>query len=92
MDPGEAAAVALALQTPNSILIIDDMQVRQAAIRFRIRHIGTIGLVIQAKSIGAISSARPILEALLASGFYAKTQLIEELLSKIGEGHPGDSA
>ena len=62
VDKGEASAIALALETPHSTVIIDDLQARSLAENLGITITGTIGVIIKAKINGIIHSIKPILE------------------------------
>src|SRR4051812_15242498 len=48
VDKGEASALALALETPGSTLIVDDYRARKAAEKLGINYTGTIGVIIKA--------------------------------------------
>jgi predicted nucleic acid-binding protein len=55
LDKGEASSIALALENPNSLLIIDELKGRSVAQLLNIEIIGTIGLLILAKKKGIIT-------------------------------------
>ena len=55
IDPGEISAILLAMETPSSILIIDDMKGRKVAQRLSLRYSGTLGLLLKAKRTGVLS-------------------------------------
>jgi predicted nucleic acid-binding protein len=61
LDRGEASALALALETPDSTVIIDDYRARRAAKNLGITFTGTIGVIIKAKPIGVIPTIKPLL-------------------------------
>src|SRR5215471_334616 len=44
----DTSAMALALETPNSILIIDDYRARKVADKLELSYTGTIGVIISA--------------------------------------------
>ena len=56
VDEGEASAIALALETSNSILIIDDLKGRKLASKMALTFMGTLGLLVKAKEYGVILS------------------------------------
>ena len=70
LDLGEREAIALAQENTGSLLLIDERRGRRYAIAAGLRVVGTAGLLVRAKRIGAVASVRPILDALRASGFY----------------------
>lgn len=51
LDPGEASAIALALEKENPLLIIDDYKARREAKQLRIKYTGTLGILIDRKSV-----------------------------------------
>lgn len=69
IDRGEASAIALALETPESIVILDDFKARKIALRLGINYTGTIGVIIKAKLKGIIPSIKPILEKIKNTNF-----------------------
>src|ERR1700754_1446475 len=54
IDKGEASAIALALEIPGSIIILDDLQARKLAEQLGIKITGTLGLIVKAKLNGII--------------------------------------
>lgn len=61
IDKGESSAIALALETPKSTVILDDYRARKIAEQLGVSYTGTIGVIIRAKIIGIIPSIKPIL-------------------------------
>ena len=75
VDKGEASAIALALESENPFLIIDDNKARKLAHNLKINHTGTIGVIIAAKRKGIIESIKPILEKIKATNFRISADL-----------------
>ena len=75
VNKGEASAIALALESDDSILIIDNFKARKLAHSLKLSHTGTIGVIIAAKQKGIISSIKPILEKIKETNFYASADL-----------------
>lgn len=69
IDPGEASAIALALEIKDCILIIDEKTARNHAIRLGLEVTGTLGVIVKAKLEGAVPSIRPYVEAIKLRGF-----------------------
>lgn len=65
---GESAAIALASEIPATILVIDELEGRQAARRLGLTVTGTLGLVVSAKRRGVLPAARPVIEQLRQRG------------------------
>jgi predicted nucleic acid-binding protein len=75
IDKGESSAIALALETPNSLLIIDDFKARRIAERLALSFTGTIGVIIKAKLLGIIPSIKPIIERIKETDFRLSPEL-----------------
>lgn len=84
VDEGEAEAIALALEKGN-ILIIDDLKGRKLARKLNLKIIGTLGLLKIMKLKGFLKEVKPAIEKLRKKGFYLSEDLVNKLLSDIGE-------
>lgn len=69
IDKGESSAIALALETPNSTVILDDYKARKIAEKLGITYTGTIGVIIKAKLKGIIPSIKPLLDKIKQTDF-----------------------
>lgn len=69
VDEGEASAITLALEYPDSTLILDDLKARKVAERLGINYTGTIGVIIKAKRGGIIPSVKNILNKIKKTNF-----------------------
>ena len=69
IDKGESSAIALALETPDCTIILDNFKARRIAEQLRLSYTGTIGVLIKAKLNGIIPSIKPILEKMKQSDF-----------------------
>ena len=78
---GEAEALLLAKELNVRLLVTDDRKARLAARRLNIGCIGLVGLVVQAKRAGKISSVRDLLETIeTKGGLYLSDAVIAEAL------------
>lgn len=84
LDPGEAAAIALAKQK-KSTLLIDERKGRNVAINHDLSVIGTAAILIKAKNQNVISQVKPMLEKLVTHGYRFSPHLIEEILRRCNE-------
>jgi predicted nucleic acid-binding protein len=75
IDRGEASAIALALESENPFLIIDDHKARKLAHNLKLNHTGTIGILIAAKQKGIIDSIKPILKKIKETNFRISADL-----------------
>ncbi len=80
IDKGEASAIVLALETDNSILIIDDLKGRKIAKNLGLSITGTLGVLLKAKQQGLISSLKEVLDAFKDQGFRISSGLEREIL------------
>lgn len=64
LDPGEAEAVVLAKQLHAEVLLMDEHEGRQVAIREGIRVVGLLGVLIRARRENKIGALKPLLERL----------------------------
>ncbi len=85
LGSGEAEAIALARQTPGSLLILDDALGRTVAQRSGLVYTGTLGILVKAKQKGLLAEVRPILEQLLTTTMYLSGNLIALVLAEAGE-------
>lgn len=85
VDRGEAEAIALALETPESIVLLDDSQARRVAERLDIQRIGTLGILRKAKRAGWLDEIGPLIETLRSNGIYLRQGLVDAVLRDVGE-------
>jgi len=80
IDKGESSAIALALETPDSIVILDDYKARKIANSLNLPYVGTIGVIVKAKLLGIIPSIKPILDKMKATNFRLSAELERDAL------------
>jgi predicted nucleic acid-binding protein len=85
VDLGEASAISLAIETPNSLIIVDDLKARKLASRMELKFIGTLGLFLMAKKHNVISNVRPYINKIQATDFRISQDLINYTLKKADE-------
>jgi hypothetical protein len=87
LGEGESQVLALALecQEPRAA-ILDDLLARQMAKRLDIPHVGTLGVLIQAKAAGLLPELSPVVVRLEALGFRLAARTRAEVLRMAGEG------
>jgi hypothetical protein len=88
LDPGEAAALALAVEIHADVVLLDERRGREAASQLGLRTIGILGLLLQAKSAGFLAAIQPILDDLRReAGFWMAEPLRQQVLRLAGEVH-----
>jgi predicted nucleic acid-binding protein len=85
LGPGEAEAIALALSSPGSLLILDDKLGRRIALLNRVTITGTLGVLVKARREGLLVSITPLIEALRRTTMHLPQELIETALRESGE-------
>ena len=85
IDKGEASAMALALETNNAFLIIDDYKARKLAHTLNLHYTGTIGIIILAKQKGIIGSIKPVLAKIKETNFRISADLELQALIQANE-------
>jgi predicted nucleic acid-binding protein len=85
IDKGESSAIALALETPESILILDDYKARKIASHLGLALTGTVGVIIKAKMNGIVLAVKPILEEIKKTNFRISPELEILALKEAGE-------
>lgn len=85
IDQGESSAIALALETPDCTIILDDYKARKIAEKLGIKITGTIGIIIKAKQIGIIPSIKPILNKIKTTDFRLTPEIELFALKEAGE-------
>lgn len=85
IDKSESSAIALALETPNSTVILDDFKARKIAERLGLRFTGTLGVIVKAKLQGEIPSIKPLLEKMHGTNFHLSPELEEMVLQQANE-------
>ena len=75
---GEREVIAAALSLSAETVIVDDLAGRRAAESFGLRVIGTVGVLVRARRAGMIDNVGPMLDYLVARGFYLAPALIED--------------
>lgn len=85
LGAGESEALSLALESKASLLIIDERPARRLASVLNIPVIGTLGILLKAKSIGLIPELESLLESLLQYDFRISPTLYEQVLKSAGE-------
>lgn len=82
---GECAAIFLAEELQATRLLMDDLAARREAQSRNLPVIGTVGVILVAKSLGIIPVVKDLLDALIAHGARIGQQLYRDALNIAGE-------
>ena len=86
LDEGEAGAIALAVEQEADLILLDERKGRRIAARLGLHPVGLLGVLIEAKHAGIISTIRPVVDDLIArSGFWLGQELYDRILRDAGE-------
>jgi hypothetical protein len=87
LDQGESEALVLA-EEQQKTLLIDEHRGRMIAAQHNIPHIGTVGLLLDARLSGSIPALTPLLDALQAAGVHLSRRLYQHARQMAGEIAP----
>jgi predicted nucleic acid-binding protein len=80
-----AQVLALAIENPGSLVILDDRLAREIANSKNMRVTGTAGVILKAKQEGHIKLVRPIFESLKQLDFWISDALMDNIIRMAGE-------
>lgn len=86
LDPGERQAIGLALDLNADQIVLDDEPARRLARVLGLPLIGTLGIILAAKERGVIPVVKPVVSALIETGFRLDDALYALVLFDAGEG------
>jgi len=85
LGQGESAVLAWALSNAGARAVIDDLQGRRCAEVLGIALRGTVGLILRARRLDVIPSARDALNRVRQAGLYLSDRICTEVLKEVGE-------
>lgn len=83
---GEKEALALGLEKPGCLLVLDDRDARRHAVMAGLEITGTLGVLLLAKERGLLELVEPALERLQILRFRLGTSIYRRVLTLAGEG------
>jgi predicted nucleic acid-binding protein len=86
LDPGEAAAIALAKEIGARLLLIDERRGRAEAIREGLQVTGVVGVLLLARRADLVERVRPLLDRLVRdANLHLGEDVVQEALRLAGE-------
>lgn len=85
LGPGETAVLLLALECADPVVILDDGLARRHAEVLGIPLTGTLGILLDAKQRGLVSSVAPLMDELQRQGFRLSARTRGLVLRRAGE-------
>lgn len=85
LGPGETAVLALALESPDAVVVLDDGLARRHAERLGLRLTGTLGLLVDPKRASYVDAVAPLLDALQSLSFRLDPATRSAVLRLAGE-------
>ena len=83
IDPGEAAAIILALENNIKLILIDDARARKVATYNNLTPIGTLGLLIKAKEKKLIKEVKGYMDQLILNNIHIRDTLYKDVLAMV---------
>ncbi|MEL6675632.1 MAG: DUF3368 domain-containing protein [Bacteroidota bacterium] len=86
LDPGEAAAIALAVELEIKTILIDEKPGRLIAQKYALTPTGVLGILLRAKELRLLQEIKPELDKLREkAGFYISDPLYDRIMELAGE-------
>jgi len=83
---GELETMALALENPSRVALLDDALARRIAQAAGLEVWGTLRVLLEAKSLGFIDAVGPVIDQLRDSGMWISDRIQQRVLALAGEG------
>ena len=85
LHDGEVEVMILGQELDADLLVIDDYTAREYAKYLRFNVIGTVGVILLAKSKGIVPEVKPLVNRLITNGIYIGSRLYAEIMKMAGE-------
>jgi predicted nucleic acid-binding protein len=85
LGPGELAAMALGLENPTRVVLLDDMLARRTAQAAGLAVWGTLKILLEAKGQGVTERIEPFVARLSDSGMWLSDEIRRRVLALAGE-------
>jgi len=86
LHDGEVEVMILAQEDPKAeLVILDDNSAKKTAKFLELTVTGTLGVLIKAKKLQLIEKVKPLMDALIANGFFLTQNIYDMILEQAGE-------
>ena len=85
LDAGERDAIALALATQASKILLDERDALAVAARLHLTVTGSVGILLAATRQGIIRMVKPYLDEIIAQGRFISPALYEQIIQQANE-------
>lgn len=85
LGPGEREVLALAVESPEAIAILDDALARRSARLLGVRYTGTLGVLLKAQAARHVRRVTPVLDKLQNLGFHLDPATRASVIRLAGE-------
>lgn len=86
LHDGEVEVMILAQEEPKAdLVILDDNSAKKTAKFLELSVTGTLGILVKAKQLNYIEKVKPLMDALIANGFFVTQNVYSMVLEQTGE-------
>ena len=86
LHDGEVEVMILAQEEPKAdLVILDDNSAKKTAKFLELSVTGTLGVLVKAKQLNYIEKVKPLMDALIANGFFVAQNVYSMVLEQAGE-------
>lgn len=86
LHDGEVEVMILAQEEPKAdLVILDDNSAKKTAKFLELSVTGTLGVLVKAKQLNYIEKVKPLMDALIANGFFVTQNVYSMVLEEAGE-------
>lgn len=85
LGPGEVSVIALGLENPERIVLLDDARARRIATAAGLKVWGTLRVLLEAKTAGLVGQIGPVVDRLRETGMWVSEDVRKRILALAGE-------
>jgi predicted nucleic acid-binding protein len=85
LHDGEVEVIILGQELDADLLVIDDYVAREYAKYLGFNIVGTVGILLLAKTMGLIHQIKPLVDRMVANNIYVSDRLYSEIMQLAGE-------